>query len=215
MTYRIITARPMFACDTFGGIPSASAAVALARDFGAVGLYPGAGNCEASLAYATGAGMGVWFILEGLEETTMPSAQVGASLASHAVGLISGWGVPQGYTLATDMEGPQPNAHDGWIALADVAADVVQRAHSLSMAYAGFGVGLTSQEWYRLKCTRYYKSGSQVKDRFGAFAEPECGWAVVQGQPFNVWHSSGVVLDYDSLYEDYQGRAITLVVSGD
>lgn len=214
MSYRIIQAPAgKMACDTFGGIPSPSAAVALALDFAAVGLYPATENCEESLAYATGAGMGVWFILEGLSESTMPTAQVGASLASHAVGLISGWGVPQGYTLATDMEGPQPNAHDGWIAMADAAADVVQRVHSLSMAYAGFGVGLTSAEWYQLKCTRYYKSGSQVRDRFGQLAEPECGWAVVQGQPFNVTHPSGVKIDYDALWEDYRGRSITLVVA--
>jgi hypothetical protein len=213
VTYRIIEASPCWACDTFGGIPSALAARALARDFRAVGLYPAAPNCRESLAYATEAGMGVWLILEGLAATTMPTAQIGASFAARATGLVSGWGVPQGYTLATDMEGPQPNAHEGWIALADAAADVVQAAHSISAAYAGFGVGLTSAEWYELKSTRYYKSGSRVVDRFGLIAEPECGWAMVQGQPFNVRHPSGVVLDLVALWEDYEGRSITLVVA--
>jgi hypothetical protein len=209
MTYRVIQAHPMLACDTYGGVPSAEAAHQLALDFGAVGLYPAVTTSE-ELAWVTDAGMGVWWILEGLAATTTPTAAIGQAIAENAVRRLTSFGVPAGATVFVDLEdasGPVSGKNEGWIALADAAATVLTNAGHICGVYVGVGLGLDAAQLYDLKATRYWRSASRV-------LEPACGYCLEQGRPVDVKHPSGVQIDYDAIWEDFRGRTISLVVAG-
>jgi hypothetical protein len=198
------------ACDTFSPV-SAAEAKALHDDcYRAIGLYA-AVVTPATLANCLGAGLGVWFILEGLAASTVPTAAIGTAQVGAGLTRLHGLGVPVGYTLSSDLEG-RANAPTNWIDYGNAIGWATKIASCIPAMYVGAGIGLTSAELMGMAPTRYWKSASKILDRFGAYAEPSCGFCCVQGSPLNIAEGA-LQIDADFIFEDYEGRTFTLVVS--
>jgi hypothetical protein len=213
--YKIVEASGAItkACDTLSHVTLSQAAALRGDGFEAMGLYADIVTAE-DLAVVTGAGMGVWFFLEGLASTTTPTAELGSRQATNGVRRMRALGVPAGATYITDLEGSGPaQTPKAWIEYGNASAKAVQALGDISGGYFGAGQGLTSKEMFAMAFIRYAKGCSQIKDRFGEFAEPACGWCVVQAFPDNFDHKSGLQIDGDALWQDFYRRAITLVVA--
>jgi hypothetical protein len=209
---KIITPPPgTRAFDVFGPV-TASQAKAMADDgFRAVGLYAAVVSAD-TLAACLGAGLGVWWILEGLGGLTVPSAGLGVKQAWGGIVRVRTLGSIAGATVSSDLEGTQ-GTPDAWKAYADAAASATSQLGDLPATYIGGGIGMTSAELFALAAIRYWKGASKVLDRYGAHAEPACGWGPVQGMPVDWKHPCGLEVDLDCLWPDYQGRSFTLLVA--
>ena len=143
----------------------------------------------------------------------MPTAELGARQAASGVAKLASLGVPNGATIAGDLEG---TGHDPgqWIAYSDAESRTIFAAKHIPAAYIGEGIGLTSLELHRLAAVRYWKGASRVQDKTGQFAEPPEGWCTFQGMPFDVKLSTGLEVDLDALWQDYLGRSFSLIVAG-
>lgn len=88
-----------------------------------------------------------------------------------------------------------------------------------AIVIAGFQPGLyvgnpqpfTSAELYALKVVRYWKGQGRCVDRNNALAEPGCGWCMDQKWPSV--SAGGLLVDYNMIGHDYQGRAPSWVVA--
>ena len=198
------------ACDVFGPVSTGQARALYVDCFRAVGLYAAVVTPE-TIANCLGAGLGIWWILEGLAASTTPTAAIGATQATAAIARLRGLGMPVGATLSSDLEG-RPNTATSWIAYGNAIGMVTKLAGDLPAMYVGAGIGLTSAELFGMSPTRYWKSASKILDRFGAYAEPACGWCAVQGSPLDVAEGT-LRVDVDFLFHDYFGRCFTLVVA--
>jgi hypothetical protein len=155
----------------------------------------------------TGIGLGVVFISYGRKSDF--SAATGSADAKAILDHLRSIGVPLGnmLTILVDLEDP------AGASIADVltyehsfAADIVATGCT-SGAYIGSGLGMTSAELYSMAATRYYKSGSRVVALDGQVSEPECGWALVQGLPFDQ-PCGGTNVDFDIAFHDFMGRSV-------
>jgi hypothetical protein len=160
----------------------------------------------------TALGLGMVFISYGRKSDF--SAATGAADAQAVLAHLKSIGVPLGnmLTIFVDLEDP------AGATIADVlanekafAADVVATGCT-SGAYIGSGLGMTSAEIYSMSATRYYKSGSRILDLAGNAAEPNCGYALVQGLPFDQ-SCGGTEVDFDAAFEDFQGRSVFALFS--
>lgn len=211
MTWRIIDA-PVgtLACDCYS-TPSAAQAQSLYADgYRAIGQYAHLVTAR-SVEECTAAGLGVFFILEGLAAASIPTTVLGQRIAEDGRQHLRALGVPQGVTIAGDLEGEQRLPAD-WIDFGNTECAIIKAGGDLPLGYYGEGLGLTSAEIQSMAWPRYWKSGSRVKDRFGYFAEPSRGWCVVQGSPFDIARPDGLEIDVDVLWHDYHGNGITLLV---
>jgi len=207
MGYKILTpATYLKACDHFGHVLRGQADALVADHYQAIGLYPAACD-ENDLLACTAAGLGVWWILEGLATSTIGTVSLGATLARSGVDKVRSWGVPAGDTYFADLEG-EGRPVQSWIDLAIGAGKVIETERSVAGAYIAEGTGLSAAQLYALPQTRYWKGAARVP-------EPECGWCMVQGFPIDQMHAgAGMAIDFDALWQDYHGRAVTLVVAG-
>jgi hypothetical protein len=199
------------ACDAYESVTAAQAKSLRADGFEAIGRYV-EGVTQQELEWLTAAGLGVWFIIEGLASGTAPSAALGGQMVSAGLTHLHSLGVPSGVTVFGDLEG-DGRASSDWIAFGNAEADAISTFKDIPGGYIGEGIGLTSRELYALRFVRYWKSGSRVVDRFDELAEPACGWAAIQGIPFDIARPDGLQIDVDALWRDYRGRAITLLVA--
>jgi hypothetical protein len=98
--------------------------------------------------------------------------------------------------------------------LIDSWALALERAGFIPGMYVGPGSLLTSAELYARKVVRYFKAAALIVDRNGAFAEPRCGWCMIQLFPsLNVGTSPPVWSDLDVALQDFRGRLPTWVVA--
>jgi len=77
--------------------------------------------------------------------------------------------------------------------------------------YVGSGALLDSKELYALGVVRYWQSLSKEIDARGEFAEPSCGWCMIQLYPSV--SVAGVWVDVDVVQKDYRGRLPAWVVA--
>jgi hypothetical protein len=212
-TFVVRDARPgTKACDTLSHVTLAQAQALRGDGFELLWLYASVVTAE-DLAAATGAGLEVGFVLEGLATATEPTADLGSRMAHAAAGRLRSLGVPPGVTLFSDLEGAG-RAPQAWIEFANAAADATSGLGDIPGAYIGAGTGLTSAEIYGLRTVRYWKGGSRVVDRNGQLAEPSCGWCVVQGFPIDYMHpASGLEIDLDVVWQDYAGRTAAVIAA--
>lgn len=209
----LITAAPgIRAFDCYGPVTAPQAKALFADGFRAAGLYCAVVTAE-TLAACLGAGLGVHWILEGLSGSTVPTAALGEGQARTSIARVRALGSLAGATVSSDLEGTG-RTPDAWTAYADGAANATSQLGDLPAAYIGGGIGLTSAELYALAAVRYGKGASKVLDRYGAYAEPACGWSWVQGNPVNWKHpGSGLTIDVGVLWPDYRGRSFTLLTA--
>jgi hypothetical protein len=120
--------------------------------------------------------------------------------------------LPPSCTVWLDVEGI------GAIPPADVIAKINAWAAAVFSAgyvpglYVGAGCPLTSQELYEIPdIVRYWKGQSRITDRFGALAEPMCGWCMTQLFPHVP--RGGVDVDVDVIGQDYQQRVPAYVMA--
>ena len=192
--------------DTISHITAPEAVALKADGFDGIFLYAETAT-QADIDNALGAGLLVAFVMYSPTPGYQPSATLGAEMATSACAHLKTLNVPAGVSLFVDLES-MGGAPADKIAHANAAADVIAAQGFLPGAYIGAGVGLTSMELYRLHVVRYWKSGSMVLDRNGQYAEPGCGWCVVQGMPFNQQVPGGPEVDVDAVWQDYRGRTI-------
>lgn len=198
-------------CDAYESVSQAQAKSLRADGFEAIGRYV-ENVTQQELEGLTAAGLGVWFIIQGLAAGTTPGAALGGQMVSAGLTRLHSFGVPTGVTVFGDLEG-DGRAHSDWIAFGNGQADAISTFRDIPGGYIGEGIGLTSRELYALRFVRYWKSGSRVVDRFDELAEPACGWTAVQGIPFDIARHDGLQIDVDVLWRDYRGRGITLLVA--
>jgi hypothetical protein len=207
---RIVEAEPGLAADHFGPVSAAQAQGLANYGVRTMLLYAEVLDA-ATLTACFLAGLRVGLIIEGLAASTMPTAEIGARLASSASQRCRGLSIPAGPTYWLDAEGDgRPSL--SWQAYAVGADGALVAAGDNSGIYVGEGLGLSSVELYVLPQTRYWKSMSRVVDRTDVLAEPACGWCMVQQWPADQT-IAGCQVDLSIVGRDYHGRA-PLVVSG-
>lgn len=196
--------------DTISHISAVEASALVADKFMGVFLYAETVT-QADINNALGAGLQVAFVMYSPSPGYQPSAQLGAQMALNACVALKKLNMPVGISLFIDLESMGGVAADK-IAHANAAADAIVAQGLFAGGYIGAGVGLTSLELYALHVTLYWKSGSIVLDRNGQHAEPGCGWAVVQGMPFDYQvPAGGPEVDLDVVWQDYRGRSVHAV----
>ncbi|HXB28055.1 MAG TPA: glycoside hydrolase domain-containing protein [Gemmatimonadaceae bacterium] len=160
----------------------------------------------AEVATITGEGLGLALLSYGRKSDF--SSATGASDAQAIIAHLRSIGVPLGeqLTIGVDLEDPAGAKVADVLAYESGFAAVIVATGCTSGAYIGAGLGMTSAELYSMKATRYYKSGSRVVDFAGDVAEPQCGWTLVQGLPFNQ-PCGGTNVDFDCAFEDFRGRS--------
>jgi Domain of unknown function (DUF1906) len=160
---------------------------------------------SAEVATVTGGGLGLVLLSYGRRSDF--SAATGAADAQAILTHLRGIGVPLGgeLTIGVDLEDPAGATVADVLAYEAGFAGEIVAVGCTSGAYIGSGLMMTSAQLYSMKATRYYKSGSRIVDSAGAAAEPQCGWVLVQGLPFNQ-ACGGANVDYDCAWQDFEGR---------
>lgn len=186
-----------------GGTGLAARAMAAAGAQG-VALYLGAASpVQVDACLAAGLGMiGV----------TFGGAYNGAAAVAQAKAL----GMPSGWPIFLDLEGPAAYATpipDLTKSVVDWVAQV-KAAGYLPCLYVGVPQPFTSSELWKLPVVRYWKGQGLARDRFGACVEPDhAGWTLTQ-----MWPSvlcGGVLVDYNMVGHDFAagGRSLPWAVS--
>ena len=211
MNYTTCTPKPGRSWgDTISHITALEASAMVADGFAGVFLYAETVT-QADVDNALGAGLMVAFVMYSPSPGYQPSAQLGAQMALNACVALKKLNMPTGISLFIDLESMGGTPADK-IAHANAAADTIVAQGLLAGGYIGAGVGLTSVQLFDLHVTLYWKSGSIVESAPGVLAEPECGWAVVQGMPFDYQvPNGGPEVDLDVVWQDYRGRSIVAV----
>ncbi len=136
------------------------------------------------------------------------SETTGISDAQTILAHLKAIGVPVGgmLTIILDLETPTGATIADLQAYESGFADAIAATGCTSGVYVGAGLGMTSAELYALKATRYSKSGSRIEDVSGAAAEPQCGYVLVQGLPFDE-PCGGTRVDLQCAWQDFEGRS--------
>lgn len=127
----------------------------------------------------------------------------------HLVARAKLLGIPLGATIFFDVEAITDDAPT-LIGKLNACTSDIQSAGYLAMGYFGAQQPLTSDEMSALVVSRYWRSGSLIRDREGRIAAPERGWCALQHAPQYPCH--GLTIDRDRLLRDYRGDVLTLVV---
>ena len=118
--------------------------------------------------------------------------------ADDAVAVLRALGVPAGVTVWLDVEGvlTDPKARvNTW-------ADTISAAGFTPGLYVGANCGMTAEELYQLRVTRYWRSMSLVPT-------PQCGFVMSQLYPTTT--VAGVGVDIDVPQQDWQGRTTMMI----
>lgn len=158
------------------------------------------------VATITGAGLGLVLLSYGRKSDF--SAATGAADAQAILEHLRSIGVPLGgqLSIGVDLEDPAGATVADVLAYEAGFATAIIATGCTSGAYIGSGLMMTSAQLYSMKATRYYKSGSRIVDSKGEAAEPQCGWVLVQGLPFNQ-PCGGASVDFNCAWHDFEGRA--------
>ena len=114
--------------------------------------------------------------------------------------------IPKGTHLWLDVEGLAATTNiPTLISEINHWADVVKLSGWLPGGYFADRTLLTSIELYQLHVVGYWRGAARIVDRFGALAEPSCGWMLEQLTPAN--HPfGGTLIDFDVSRTDFRGR---------
>jgi len=161
---------------------------------------------SAEVLALTSVGLGVVFISYGRKSGF--TAASGAADAQAILDHLKSIGVPRGgmLTILVDLEDPAGAIIADITTYEHAFAATIVATGCTSGAYIGAGLTMTSAELYALAATRYYKSGSRIVDAQGNAAEPQCGYCLVQGLPFDQ-QCGGTEVDFDAAFEDFEGRS--------
>ena len=114
-------------------------------------------------------------------------------------------GVIPGHHLALDVEGVTLDPQD-LIAKERAWCNTVVAAGVIPERYCGAQQLLTGREMYLMPYRAYWHSCSDVVDRFGKPAVPDCGYMTIQDKRFNVALEPGYVVDNNHIIGDKAGR---------
>lgn len=181
---------------SMGGTAKIAAALA-AEGVKAIIGYLGALNA-ARVGFAIDAGMQVGLVTFG---TTVEHFSGGAAVAQ-----AKALGYPPGATIFLDMEGlaifhtdvhTLANAVDTW-------GEIVHDNGFNDGLYGGVPQPFTGPELYARHQSVYWHGQGQVRDRYNNFADPECGWSMVQKYPSLL--RGGIKVDDNTIKADNLGR---------
>lgn len=160
----------------------------------------------AEVATITGEGLGLVLLSYGRKSDF--SSATGAADAQAILNHLRAIGVPLGgqLSIGVDLEDPAGATIADVLAYEAGFATAIIATGCTSGAYIGSGLMMTSAQLYSMRATRYYKSGSRIVDSKGEASEPQCGWVLVQGLPFNQ-SCGGTNVDFDCAWQDFEGRS--------
>jgi hypothetical protein len=166
-------------------------------------LYLGGNLTSATLADATGIGLGVAPVNFSRKEGWIPSATLGTSDAQASIANLSALHIPvRGLDDWCDIEGcgANPTSYcEAWCA--EVLGDGAGR---VAGEYIGAGALLAGHQHYLLPFEGYWHScSSQIP-------EPDCGFKLFQLFPPDQ-KVSGIEIDFNFACRDFRGRAPTWV----
>jgi hypothetical protein len=126
----------------------------------------------------------------------------------EAIARATALGIPKGCHLWLDVEGLAASTNiPTLIAEINAWANKIKLAGWLPGAYFADRTLLTSAEMYALAIVGYWRGAARIMDRFGALAEPSCGWMLEQLTPAN--HPfGGTLIDFDVSRTDFHGRSV-------
>ncbi len=197
------------ACDSWSPISDAHADALLGAGIGAFARYTD-NITNAELQMLLGTGALVFFVTSSPSNGYVPTDNLARSKHTAAYIKLKSLNIPATVCSFVDLEGMSgPPAAQ--ISYAEASCSCL--TNFTPGLYCGAGVGLTGHELYAIpSAKRYWKSLSRVEDRFGAIAEPQCGWAAVQAYPPNLI-VNGVQVDIDMLQKDFEGRSVICVAA--
>lgn len=212
---RIIPVRPgARAFDHFGTFTLAQAQAMRADGFDGCFLYLEL-LTPALLQAVLGAGLWAAFVLEGLAKSTMPTRELGVSMAKRGSEVLRTCGVPNGPTVCADLESEGGvGKWSDWYAYGAGANTATIGGGDEPGIYIAEGTGLTRDDLSRLPARHYWRGAARIIDRNGvAVDEPESGWNAYQLLPIDITHPSGLRVDYDACTQDRKGRSIMAVAA--
>ena len=123
----------------------------------------------------------------------------------RALSKLHDLGTPQGHHLALDVEGVKLDPQILIQKERTWCAGAIAAGH-IPMRYCGAGQLLTGREMYLMPYRAYWHSCSDVVDRFGHEAVPDCHYMTFQDKRFNVALEPGYVVDNNHIIGDAVGR---------
>ena len=138
----------------------------------------------------------------------MPISYANSFDPSDEIAALHRLQIPQGVVVWLDVE----DVKDDVLTLQqriNTWAKALKAAGFIPGIYVGAGCQLTSKEFYSLAVNRYWRSCSRIIDRSGNEAAPNCGFCMTQCTC--EVERAGIEVDVDFVYEDYQGRGVTMV----
>lgn len=132
----------------------------------------------------------------------------------HTLDRLRALGIPAGAHVVLDLEGVTL-APDVLIGKCDAWGEGLLNHAFLPTLYVGAQPILTSKEISELAVYRYHQGASRLRDRNGELAEPDRGYAMIQGRPVNVVlpEIPGKPFDIDYHRLDYRDDGFSVVVA--
>jgi hypothetical protein len=154
----------------------------------------------------------LYFINYSRGQGWIPSATLGISDGVRDLQALRRLAIPIGVHVGFDLEGPSGTPANV-IGHVNAHGSLIKKDGYLPELYVGEGSLLNSIELYNLVSVLYWRSCSKLRDAsVNAGLEPDCGYAIQQGRPFNVTLISplapftSVTIDYDFVVPDFKGR---------
>jgi hypothetical protein len=202
---QVVSASPADLCVDTDMVLTATNCAALVS-FGVKGVFRYVSDVSIlELNSILGSGLKLFFVNHSRSPGWIPSASEGTSDGQRDVKNLQGLGVPKGVHMFFDLEGVGGGSPQAVIAHVTAWAAVISAAGYIPAIYVGAQALLTSAQLYALPVFLYWCSASNVTDITGAAAMPGCNWSVYQGRPVNTT-CAGVLVDFDSVYEDNKNR---------
>jgi len=204
MTVGVARIAPLFArgFDCLSPVTSQTIRRAVASGFGGfVGRYlETLTPTERDVIFA--AGVPILLLTEARVDEPL-NANTGRESGAISVARAQALEAPASVHVTIDLESPAAGS--------EVAPHVNAFAGDLTaasfgaMLYVGQPQPSTSAELFAMAPARYFKAAGRIVDRFGALAEPACGWCVVQCAPLDQ-DLFGQDVDADFIQADNEGR---------
>lgn len=140
--------------------------------------------------------------------------------AADEVAQLRALGIPAGTSVWLDLEGMTAWKSSPSILAAKINewAKTIAAGGWMPCLYVGAPQPFTSAELSKLAVVRYWWGLGRCVDRYGALAEPDCGWCMIQhyhGQPNGMfWRDTGIFVDANGIQCDYRKRLPAWVVAG-
>lgn len=147
----------------------------------------------------------------------IPVTYADAMDGEDAVSELAALGIPLGTTVWLDVESVAVSTTaDVLIEQINEWADTIAAAGYQPGMYVGANCQLTSEELYNLHVVRYWESMSDIRDRYGNLARPQCGYCFIQCYDTQPIPEEGlsilqVQVDFDMARKDWEGRQFSWV----